>query len=135
MCFCTTHSFHETIVPCIANRCDDVEETQTEQYAKGICSAVGVDLPSFQQFLAYQKPVVISSSETLVHSTPPTSTGLANITTTVQPISHTASPSVVSWKQNNTAGKVEVSSMVINVIIATIGIWGVHYIWRRNWIP
>lgn len=65
-CFCTAHSFQKTVAPCIADACDEGDQQLTEQYANGICSVVGVQLPSFKDLLAE----AASTSET--ESTPAT---------------------------------------------------------------
>jgi hypothetical protein len=53
-CFCTAHSFQETIAHCIEKACEAPDQVQTEKYAQAICSAVEVRLPSFQELLVHR---------------------------------------------------------------------------------
>src|SRR5271155_2285864 len=132
MCFCTAHSFHEGIAPCIADACKTDDQTQTEQYAKGICSVVGVDLPSFQELLTSRQvevsSIITSTTSTSISPPPTTNTTLtpqngavstssvAMSTTTAAESTGSASSSVTGAQ--STASEMRVEYSVVATLVA-----------------
>ena len=91
-CFCTAQPFLEGIAPCIAEACISADQVQTERYAKAICSAAGVTLPSFQQLLEIQKEDKVSNTVTALL----TSTMTGNYTAPKNPTTSTTGCSTIS---------------------------------------
>jgi hypothetical protein len=102
---------------------------QTEQYARGICSVVGVDLPSFQELLFTAEV----SSTTRVSSISPVpiftnkTSGFfnssRNATTTRLPDS-TASASVAG-SAAATRGKSSAQRLAVHVVVACVSTVGI----------
>jgi CFEM domain len=128
-CFCTAHSFHEKIAPCITVSCDAREQQQTEQYAKGICNAVGIDLPSFKELLSYQflnaTPITNASSISETNSTSSSQNGTRSTSSAVlSSETASASASAIGTVSKNAAGqnKVQIAVDIYCLIAAGIGL-------------
>jgi hypothetical protein len=104
-CFCTAQPFLEGIAPCIAEACISADQLQTERYAKAICSAAGVTLPSFQQLLEKQEDDKVSNTITLL-----TSTMTGSYTAPKNPTTSTTGGSTISATASATLSSSPVAS-------------------------
>jgi hypothetical protein len=130
-CFCTARPFLEGIAPCIAQVCISADQVQTERYAKAICSAAGVTLPSFQELLEVQKAdkasdttsALLTSTTAGNHTAPKSSTD----STTSSTISATASAIVsnspaASGSESGVAGLTVKMGVTGTLVAAGIGL-------------
>ena len=136
-CFCTARAFHVGIAPCIANACDEEDQMQTEQYARRICSIVGVDLPPFRELLASQEVTVTSAESEVKESASPLPTPVNQTS-----FNSTASPTTTSTTAIDSTARINTSVTatgpissadglrISGSIIAILGIlrWNTHCI-------
>jgi hypothetical protein len=116
-CFCTARGFHVGIAPCIVDTCEEKDQIQTEQYARGICSIVGVDLPPFQELLASQGVTVTSADSTVTISSSPLPTP-ANQTS----INSIASPMTSTTTAVDSTATVNTSAAATGVVSSADGL-------------
>ena len=129
-CFCTAQSFQQTIAPCIAEACEPKDQVQTEQYARGICSIVGVDLPSFRELLSTEVGSTVSASSifpitTFTNQTLSSFNMSTNVTTTRLPGSTegtSTTGSVAATGEKSAAKVVEVHVVITYLFTVVLGL-------------